>query len=144
MWAQNKLLKMIINYKDPKQGCFLIDFMPLQIEVEDIYSITGLPRWGEAVNLKGKSRKWHNIDDYIKIYCLPKTHKVGSQKHLRIINNMAINIFPSTIARVSKSTSLHKASWTTMFLAVECLTPIVYDWWILLLHDMKSQLIKCK
>ena len=54
--------------------------MSLTIEVEDIYFITRLSRWGEVVNLHSHGpRGGLTIDEYIVVYCYPDTEKVGSQ-----------------------------------------------------------------
>ena len=45
---------MLVNYWEPDQDCFIIDQMPLRIEVEDIYFITGLSRRGDPVDLHEK------------------------------------------------------------------------------------------
>ena len=42
MKSNVRLLEMLINYWEPDQDFFIIDQMPLRIEVEDIYFITGL------------------------------------------------------------------------------------------------------
>ena len=52
--AKPRLLQMLVDYWDPDLESFHIDGMPLTIEVEDIYFITGLSRWGEVVNLRSR------------------------------------------------------------------------------------------
>ena len=54
--------------------------MSLNIEVEDIYFITGFSREGEVVNLCSHGPGGGlTIDEYIAVYCFPDTKKVGSQ-----------------------------------------------------------------
>ena len=36
------LLEILVNYWEPEEDYFIIDQMPIHIEVEDIYFITGL------------------------------------------------------------------------------------------------------
>ena len=45
--AKPGLLQMLVDYWDPNLESFQIDGMSLTIEVEDIYFITGLSRWGK-------------------------------------------------------------------------------------------------
>jgi hypothetical protein len=54
MRAQVRLLQMIVKFWDSDTKAFNIDGKPLSIEVEDIYFITRLSRWGEVVNLKAQ------------------------------------------------------------------------------------------
>ena len=42
--AKARLLQLLVYYWDPNSETFQIDGMPLNIEVEDIYFITGLSR----------------------------------------------------------------------------------------------------
>ena len=49
--AKPRLLQLLVDYWDPESVTFHIDGMSLNIEVEDIYSITGLSRRGKMVNL---------------------------------------------------------------------------------------------
>jgi hypothetical protein len=46
MRAQVRLLQMLVNYWDSDMETFNLDGKPLRIEVEDIYFLTGLSRWG--------------------------------------------------------------------------------------------------
>ena len=43
---------MFVDYWDPDTKSFMLDGMPLRLEVEDIYFIRGLSRRGEVVNLR--------------------------------------------------------------------------------------------
>ena len=42
MKANTRLLEMLIDYLDVEEEAFMIDQMPLRVEVEVIYFITGL------------------------------------------------------------------------------------------------------
>ena len=76
--AKPRLLQMLVDYKDPDLESFQINGMSLTIEVEDIYFITGLSRWGEVVNLRSRGpRGGLTIDEYIAVYCYPDMEKVG-------------------------------------------------------------------
>ena len=48
------------------------------------------------------------------------------------------------LGRIAGLASLHQASWTLMFYAMECMRPTVYDWSTTLLSNMKQQLSDCK
>ena len=65
MKSNVRLLEMLVNYWEPDQDCFIIDQMPLRIEVEDIYFITGLSRRGDPVDLHGKPLGGLTVEDYV-------------------------------------------------------------------------------
>ena len=75
-----RLLQLLVDYWDPESETFQIDGMSLNIEVEDIYFITGLSRRGKVVKIRSRGTGGGlTIDEYIAVYCLPDTEKVGSQ-----------------------------------------------------------------
>ena len=49
--AKPRLLQLLVDYWDADSDTFKLDGMSLNIEVEDIYFITGLSQRGEMVNL---------------------------------------------------------------------------------------------
>ena len=49
------LIEMFIHYWSIEDDSFMIDQMPMRIEIEDIYFITGLSRRGEVVHSTGRS-----------------------------------------------------------------------------------------
>ena len=78
MRAKPRLLQMLVDYWDLDSKSFHIDGMSLTIEVEDIYFITRLSRWGEVVNLLSRGIGGGlTIDEYIVVYCFLDTEKVG-------------------------------------------------------------------
>jgi hypothetical protein len=138
MKANVRLLERLIDYWDVDEEAFMIDQMPLRIEVEDIYFITGLSRRGEVVHSRGRTRNSLSVDDYVHIYC-PGHRKVGSQIAIPTVESLSLRIILFTIARVNGSSSLHQASRVNMSVAVDCLTT-VFDWCTPLLSNMKEQL----
>ena len=48
----------------------MIDQIPLRIEVEDIYFITGLSHRRNPVDLHGKNLGGLIVDDYVDVYCV--------------------------------------------------------------------------
>ena len=69
---------MLVDYWDPKSESFHIDEICLTIEVEDIYFITGLSRWGEVVKLHSRGPGGGlTIDEYIVVYYFSDMKKVG-------------------------------------------------------------------
>ena len=65
MKANTRLLEMLLDYWNIEVDAFMIDQMPLRIEVEDIYFITGLSRRGEVVHSRGRTWSSLSIEDYV-------------------------------------------------------------------------------
>ena len=69
-----------MDYWDPDSETFQLDGIPLSLEVEEIYFITGFSCRGEVVNLRSRGPGGGiTIDEYIDVYYVPNTEKVGSQ-----------------------------------------------------------------
>ena len=128
-----------MDYWDPESESFQIDGMSLTIEVEDIYFITGISRRGEVVNLcsRGGPGGGLTIDEYIMVYCFSDTEKVGSQILTNSIQVPGLKAILLELGRIAGLASLHQASRSLMFYAVECRRPTVYDWSTALLSNMK-------
>ena len=65
MKANTPLLERLIDYWDVDEEAFIIDQMPLRVEVEDIYFIMGLSRRGEVVHSWGRTRNSLSVHDYV-------------------------------------------------------------------------------
>ena len=65
MKANTRLLELLIDYWDVEEEAFMIDQIPLRVDVEDIYFITGLSRRGEVVHSRGRTRSSLTIEDYV-------------------------------------------------------------------------------
>ena len=83
--------------------------MPLTIEVEDIYFITGLSRRGEVVNLcsHGGPGGGLTIDEYIMAYCYPNIDKAGIQLPTNAIQVLGLKAILLTLGRITGLASLH-------------------------------------
>ena len=118
MKSNVRLLEMLVNCWEPEEDCFIIDQMPIHIEVEDIYFITGLSRRGDPVDLHGKPLGGLTVDDYVHVYCVEGSKKVWTQIAIKYLRELHMKILLFTIGRVAGSTSLHQASRTQMSIAV--------------------------
>ena len=113
---------MLVDYWDPDSETFQLEGMPLILEVEDIYFITGLSRREEVVNLRARGIGGGlTIEEYIVVYCLPDTEKVGSQIPTKFIHNLGLKAILLELGRITGLASLHRASRMLMFYAVECM-----------------------
>ena len=85
-----------------------------------------------------------NIDEYIDVYFISDTEKVGSQILTNSIQILGLKTIHLALGRIAIFVSLHQASQLMMFYAVDCMWPTIYDWSTTLLSNMKQQLSDCK
>ena len=134
-----KLLQLLVDYWDQEFETFEIDGMSLNIEVEDIYFITCLSRRGEVVNLqsRGPGGKM-TIKDYIAVYCLLDTEKVGIQILKNLVQNLGMKAILLALGRIAILESLHQASRPLIFFFSSRRRHTRYDWITTLLRNMKQ------
>ena len=84
------------------------------------------------------------IDEYIAVYYFSDTEKFGSEISTNSIQVLGLKAILLTLGRIAGLASLQQASRPSMCYVVECMRPIVYDWSIELLSNMKQQLSDCK
>ena len=103
------LLEMLIHYWSIEDDAFMIDQMPLRIEVEDIYFITVLSEKGEVVHSTGRTRGSLSVEYYVHIYCPGHPEKIGSQNAIKHVESLSLRILLFRIAKINGSASLHHA-----------------------------------
>jgi hypothetical protein len=106
MKANTRCLRCSLITWSVEDDAFMIDQMPLRIEVEDIYFITGLSRRGEVVHSRGRTRGSLSIEDYVHIYCPGHPEKVGSQIPIKHVESLSLEDNPvhhSSSERISFS-----------------------------------------
>ena len=132
---------MLVDYWDSDTEAFQNDGIPLRLEVEDIYFITGLSCRGEIVNLRARGVGGGlTIDEYIVVYFLLDTKTDGIQVPVNDIRNLSLKFIVLVLGMIAGLTSLHQDSRALMFYTVECMRPTIYDWITSLLGSMRQQL----
>ena len=99
---------MLGDYWDSDSKSFQIDGTSLTIELEDIYFITGLSRWGKVVNLHSRGPGGGlTIDEYIAVYCYLEMEKVGSYIPTKSIQVLGLKAILLKLGRIAVLASLH-------------------------------------
>jgi hypothetical protein len=125
MRTRVRLLQMLVNYWDTDTKAFNIDGKPLSIELYDIYFITGLSHRGKVVNLNARgARGGMTMEDYIATHFVAGADKVGSQLHIRTIENLSLKIVVLVLTQILGLASLHQASRPLMFYAWSVYDPL--------------------
>ena len=112
--------------------------MPLRLEVEDVYFITGLPYRGEVVKLRAREvGDGLTIEECIVVYYHPDIEKVESQVPVTSIQSLSLKVIVLLLGRIEGLASLHQDSKPLMFYAFKCMRMTIYDWSTSLLANMK-------
>lgn len=101
----------------------MIDDENISFEVEDIYFLIGLSRWGRELNLRGGGRGYAllTIQEYIIAYYEAGTQKVVSQIPIARIETLALRSMAYCLVRMSGTAAQHVISRPLMYYALECM-----------------------
>ena len=116
----------------------------LTVEVEDIYFLTGVSRWGAPILLIGSRGGDINTRELIDQHCVPGIGTSGKKIPIRAVTDRALQTILFTMQRVVGSQGVHQASRAHMLYAPEEMAPTVFNWVEAMLPIFKDQLTKCR
>ena len=65
------LLAWIVSYWDPDHKVFIVQGHRIELTVQDLYFLTGLPPLGMVGNTQLVLPRQHNIMEFVERYCRP-------------------------------------------------------------------------
>ena len=92
-----------MSYWVHELGLFELQGETLELKIDDIYFIMGLSRRGTLVNLEGTVRGGDplSMQDYVNIYCFPRTQKLGTQVPISQITSFPLKFLVSSVVIVA-------------------------------------------
>ena len=75
--AQPLLLQRMVAMWETDSQCFMVGEQMLEIEVDDIYFLTGLSHRGESMYFGGRGGSGESVDSYVSDLCVSGTRKQG-------------------------------------------------------------------
>ena len=129
---------------NPEQQYFEVRSHILIVEVEDIYFLTGLLRWGAPISLTGSHGGDITTRELIDHHCVPGTRTSGKKIPIRAVMDGPLWIVLFTMQRVVESQDVHKDSRAHMLYAIQAMAPTVFNWVEAMLPIFKDQLTKCR
>ena len=85
MVSHERLLENILLMWNPEQPYFEVGAHVLTIEVEDIYFLTGLSRWGAPISLTSSHGGDITTQELINRYCIPGTRTSGKKIFIKAV-----------------------------------------------------------
>ena len=85
MVSHEQLLEKILRMWNPEQQHFEVGAHILIVEVEDIYFLTGLSRWGAPISLTGSRGGDITTGELIDRHCVPGTRTLGKKIPIRAV-----------------------------------------------------------
>lgn len=143
--AQPELLRFIIDSWDTEDQVFRLRDQTLELDVSDVYFITGLSRRGAQPILTGSRPSGENMGEVVDRTCPGAQFGQNSAKvDIATVPDLVLRVILFTITRASGVHAPHEASKNHLLLAAECLKPTLFDSTSAVTVNIKRQLTKCK
>ena len=125
MRAQVDFLQWLVDRWNVQDHCFVIGGHQLEMEPEDIYFLTGLPKRGEHLTLFGARPGGQSIDSLRLEFCNDQTRDKGID--IKTISHPKLKVIASTVTRLCGSIKLHVATGSQMRMAIGCFRGTIFN-----------------
>ena len=112
---------------EPDSQRFLVGDQYLEIEVDDIYSLTGLSRRGESVDFGGHGGEGEPMESYIGDLCVEGTCRQDEKFPIQHVTDIPLHTILYTVTRIIGSTSAHLASKSQVMISILTTKGMVFD-----------------
>jgi len=141
MRSQPELLQFIIDAWDVDDQVFRLRNQTLELEVSDVYFITGLSRRGAVPILTGSRPSGEKVGEVKARVCPEAQFGQRSAKVLiNTIRDLTLKAILFTITRAAGVQAPHKANKNHLILATECLSLTIFNWAAAVTTNIKRQL----
>ena len=125
--VQPLLLQQMVAMWEPDSQQFLVGDQYLEIEVNDIYFLTGLSYRGEMVDFGGRGGGGEPVESYIIDLCAKGTHRQGGKHPIQHITDIPLSTILYTMTLIVGSTSAHLASKSQVMICIHAREGVVFD-----------------
>ena len=127
MISHERLLERILRMWNPEQRYFEVGAHVLTIEVEDIYFLTGLSRWGAHFSLTGSRGEDVPTQELINRYCVPGTRMSRKKIPIKIVVDDALCTIIFTMQRLVGTQEPHQELRAHLLYAIDDMAPTVFN-----------------
>ena len=126
--AQPELLRFIVDAWDTEDQVFRLKDQTLELDVSDVYFITGLSRRGVRPILTGSMPSGEKMGEVMERVCLGAQFGSNSAKvDIITVPDLVLRVILFTITRTAGVKAPHEASKNHLLLATKCLQPTLLD-----------------
>ena len=115
----------------------------LELDVSDVYFITRLSCRGSVLILTGSRPSGEKMEEVMARVCPRAQMGSGSKKvDIHTIPDLALRVVLHTITWAAGSQAPNEATKAQLLLALECMSPIFFDWATAVMINIKRQLTR--
>lgn len=113
------LLQYMIRKWDLDIQAFRVGLHILEINLKDIYFLTGLSKWGIAVSMSSHWNTKETTNHYISQYCVVRTQRKSEKILINDVANQPLKTIIFNSSRVFGSMGAHHATKSQIIYALE-------------------------
>ena len=107
MRAGEPLLARIINYWDPEHEVFVVQGHRIELTVQDVYFLTGLPPLGMVGNTQPVLPRGRHIMEFVERHCRPGLQFKGTQIPIGDLERLETRAVATAVLRIQGNQALH-------------------------------------
>lgn len=142
MRAQVDFLQWLVDKWSIQDQCFFIGEHRLEIELEHIYFLTGLPKRGKYLTLYGTRPGGQSVDSLQLEYCNTQAKDKGID--IKTISCPELMVIAFTFTILCGAVALHVATGSQMRMAFDCFQGTIFNWCNAVLANVEGQLTRAK
>ena len=142
MRAQVDLLMWLVNRWNVQDQCFIIGSHRLEIELEDIYFLTGFSKRGEQISLFGTRPGGQSVASLRLEFCNDQVDPQDKWIDIKNIIYPELKVIAFIVTRLCGSAMLHVATGSQMRIAVDYFRGTIFNWCEAVLANVKGQLTR--
>lgn len=142
MRAQVDFLQWLVDRWNIQDQCFMIGGHRIEIELGDIYFLTGFPKRGKQLSLFGTRSGGQSITGLQLEFYNDQTE--DKQIDIKTISHPEHKVIVFTVTRSCRIVALHVATGSQMRMAVDCYRGTIFNWCEALLANAKGQITRAK
>ena len=100
MRAREPLLAQIVSYWDPDHEVFIVQGHRIELTVQDIYFLTGLPPLGMVGNTQPMLPRGQNIMEFGECHFRPSLHVKGTQIPIGDLERLETHVVVAAVLRI--------------------------------------------
>ena len=144
MRAGEPLLARIISYWDLEHEFFVVQGHRIELTVQDVYFLTGLPPLGMVGNTQPVLPWGRNIMDFVERHCRPGLQVKGTWIPIRDLERLETRAVAAVLLRILGNQAFHHITGGQMMILESVLSGTYYGWAQMMLVSLKRQLSLCK
>ena len=131
------LLARIISYWDPYHEVFIVQGHKIELKVQVLYFLTGIPPLGMVGNAQPVLSQGCNIMEFVERHCRPGVRVKGTRISTGDLERLETRAVAAAVLRILGSQTLHHITGGQMMIVESVLSGTYHGWAQMMLVSLK-------